>query len=286
MKYHLLILGYGYTARELAKILNPEEWRISGTSRSKSKDKYSNIIGYNKVEVKKTLKNSTHILLSIPPDNQGDIVFQDFKELITKNYSTIKWIGYLSSTAVYGDHNGAWVNEETNVNPSNQKGMNRQLAENQWLKLGQENNIPVNVFRLSGIYGSNRNALLKVKSGQAISINKENQVFSRIHVLDIANLIETAMKKSLKNAIFNLADDYPCTTTEVNNYAADLLGLPKPQVIKYTKCNILKMIKEFYRDSKRVSNKKIKEVLGITLKFPTYREGIKYELETLSYCYH
>lgn len=273
MQNHLLIFGYGYTASTLAKNLNPNKWNISGTSRSKTKDKYCKVLSYNKFEIEAVLKNATHILISIPPNDDGDIVFQEFNELI-ENYKNIKWIGYLSSTAVYGNHNGNWVDEKTNTNPSGQRGRNRKLAEDQWLNFGKENNISVNIFRLSGIYGPNRNALSQVKNGRARSINKESQVFSRIHVSDIAQVIEAAINKALQNEIFNLSDDYPCSSIEVNNYAASLLKTPNPEIINFEEADLSEMAKEFYNDNRRVSNKKIKEKLGIALKFPTYREGL------------
>lgn len=274
MQNHLLIFGYGYTASNLAKSLNPNKWDICGTSRSKVKEKYCDLINYEKFAIEKVLKTSSHILISIPPNDLGDIVFQDFKYLI-KEHANIKWIGYLSSTAVYGNHNGAWVNENTNTNPSSQRGMSRRLAESQWLQFGKENNVSVNIFRLSGIYGPNRNTLLQVKNGKAFSVYKEDQVFSRIHISDIAKTIESAMEKKLKNEIFNLADDYPCSSIEVNSYAANLLALPEPEIINYKEANLSEMAKEFYRDNKRISNQKIKDILNVKLKFPTYREGLK-----------
>ncbi len=273
MQNHLLIFGYGYTASTMVESLNQDEWNIRGTSRSKTKDKYCKILNYNKFEIEAELKNATHILVSIPPNNNGDMVFQEFKELI-ENYKNIKWIGYFSSTAVYGNHSGNWVDESTDTNPSSQRGINRRLAENQWLKFGKENSIPVNIFRLSGVYGPNRNALLQIKAGRARSINKKDQVFSRIHVSDIAQIVEAAMNKALQNEIFNLADDDPCSSIEVNNYAAGLLKTPNPEIINFAEANLSGMAKEFYSDNRRVSNKKIKEKLGITLKFPTYRKGI------------
>lgn len=273
MQNHLFIFGYGYTTNTLAKNLNPDEWLISGTSRSKTKDTYCKILDYNKYEIAEVLKNTSHILISIPPNNNGDVVLQDHQELI-ENCNNIKWIGYLSSTAVYGNHNGAWVNEKTDTNPSSQRGLSRKLAEDQWINFGKKNNIPVNIFRLSGIYGPNRNALSQIKAGKARSIDKKDQVFSRIHVYDIAQIIETAMNKALQNEIFNLSDDYPCSSIEVNNYAAGLLKTPNPEIINFEKATLSEMAKEFYNDNRRVSNKKIKEKLGITLKFPTFKEGI------------
>lgn len=273
MQNHLIIFGYGYTANTLAKNLNPDKWIIAGTSRSKAKDAYCKILGYNKFEIEVALQRATHLLVSIPPNDSGDVVFQEFKDLI-KNCKNIKWIGYLSSTAVYGNHNGNWVDETTNVNPSSQRGQKRKIAEDQWLNFGKENNISVNIFRLSGIYGPNRNALTQIKSGRARSIYKKDQVFSRIHVSDIARVIEVAMNNVPLSEIFNLSDDHPCSSIEVNNYAASLLKTPNPEIINFEEADLSEMAKEFFNDNRRVSNKKIKEKLGITLKFPTYKEGL------------
>lgn len=273
MQNHLLIFGYGYTANTLAKNLNPDKWSITGTSRSKTKDEYCRILSYNKFEIEAALQSATHLLISIPPNDSGDVVFQEFKDLI-EDYKNIKWIGYLSSTAVYGNHNGNWVDEITNVNPSSQRGQNRKLAEDQWLNFGKENNISVNIFRLSGIYGPNRNALSQIKTGRARSIYKKDQVFSRIHVSDIAKVIEIAMNKMLQNEIFNLSDDYPCPSIEVNNYASSLLKIPNLEIINFEEADLSEMAKEFYNDNRRVSNKKIKEKLVISLEFPTFREGL------------
>lgn len=273
MQNQLLIFGYGYTASFLAQSLNPDRWSITATSRSKTDDKYCRIISYDKLQIEQALKTSTHILLSIPPNTEGDIVYQEFKTLIPNN-KNIKWIGYLSSTGVYGNHDGAWVDEETNTNPSNQRCRNRVLAENQWLDLGKQNNICVNILRLPSIYGPIRNALSQVKSGKARSIFKKDLVFCRMHVSDIVQVIETAMNKALQNQIFSLADDYPCSPIEINNYAANLLQLPNPEVINFEDAYLPEMIKEFYNDSKRVSNTRIKERLGIKLQYPTYKEGL------------
>ena len=142
------------------------------------------------------------------------------------------------------------------------------------MNFGKENNISVNIFRLSGIYGPNRNALTQIKSGRARSIYKKDQVFSRIHVSDIARVIEVAMNNVPLSEIFNLSDDHPCSSIEVNNYAASLLKTPNPEIINFEEADLSEMAKEFFNDNRRVSNKKIKEKLGITLKFPTYKEGL------------
>jgi nucleoside-diphosphate-sugar epimerase len=273
MQNHLLIFGYGHTAKALAKNLNPDKWIITGTSRSKTKDEYCKIIGYNKFEIEGVLQSTTRLLVSIPPNDSGDVVFQEFKDLI-QGYKNIKWIGYLSSTAVYGNHNGNWVDETTNVNPSSKRGQKRKIAEDQWLNFGKESNISINIFRLSGIYGPNRNALSQIKSGRARSIYKKNQVFSRIHVSDIAQVIEVVMTNLPLSEVFNLSDNHPCPSIEVNKYAASLLKTPNPEIINFEEADLSEMAREFYNENRRVSNKKIKEKLGITLEFPTYKEGL------------
>ncbi len=273
MSNKLLIFGYGYTAKALAASLASSKWNIYGTSRSKIDDQYCTIIDYDKSEIQTALEDTTHILVSIAPDENGDVVLQDFEGLIKQSKNT-KWIGYLSSTGVYGDHDGAWVDENTKTKPSSKRGIQRTLAEYQWINFGKEAETAINIFRLAGIYGENRNALKQVASGKAHSINKPEQVFSRIHVEDIANIIKSAMKHSAISEIYNLADDYPCASTEINNYAASLLNTIPPKTIDYESANLSEMAKSFFNDNRRISNKKIKEELNIKLKYPTYKEGI------------
>jgi dTDP-4-dehydrorhamnose reductase len=277
MKNHLLIFGYGYTASNIAKNLDKTEWIINSTSRSKTADKWCNIVNFNdKNKIIEILKQASHILISIPPNSKGDLTIKYFEQ-ISLDQTNIKWIGYLSSTSVYGDHKGAWVDEQTKANPLTQRGKNRLLAEKQWLKFGKKHKIAVNIFRLSGIYGIDRNALTQIKNKTARSIYKEGQVFSRIHVFDIANTIIAAMHKAPlgQSEIFNISDDHPCSTIEVNNYAAQLLKTDAPEIIDFRNARLTEMAKEFYIDNKRVCNKKVKEKLGISLQFPTYKEGLQ-----------
>lgn len=273
MKNNLLIFGYGYTASAFASSLNLDKWSIFGTSRSKKQDNYCKVINYNQSEIKQVLEKTTHILVSIPPNEHGDIVLQKFQDLI-KIYTNIKWIGYLSSTGVYGNHNADWVDENTETNPSSERGIRRILAENQWTDFGKKNNFAINIFRLSGIYGPKRNALMQLEAEKARSIYKPKQVFSRIHVEDISNIIKASINHPSKLEIYNLADDYPCSTIEVNNFAARLLNIEPPQIINYKSSKLSAMAKEFYSDNRRVSNTKIKNELNITLQYPSYKEGI------------
>jgi len=273
MKNKLLILGYGYTAQILAASLDSSKWIIYGTSRSKTNDPYCSIINYAKPEIQKALESSTHILVSIAPNENGDVIYQDFQDIIAHS-KYIKWIGYLSSTVVYGNHDGAWVDETTTTKPEGKRGIQRLLAENQWINFGKKEKKAVNVFRLSGIYGKDRNALKQVSLEKARSINKPKQVFSRIHVEDTANIIKSAMQHFSRSAIYNLADDYPCSSIEVNNYAASLLKTTPPKIIDYEAADLPEMAKEFYKSNRRISNQKIKNELGINLIYPTYKEGI------------
>ena len=277
MKKHLLIFGYGETAKSLARILNPEEWEIFGTSRSQTHDDACRIIKFDEQSIAKILPQSTHLLISIPPNDEGDVTLNRFQELLTK-HKIIKWIGYLSSTGVYGNHDGNWVDEESQTNPTNTRSINRLLAENQWKKFTQEQNIPLNIFRLAGIYGENSNPLINIK---AKSINKKNQVFSRIHTSDIAQTIQAALNTPYSNEIYNIADDYPCSSIEVNNYAAHLLDMPTPPIIDFSIADLSVMAKSFYQDNKRVSNKKIKERLKVKLNFPTYKDGLTHILKMM-----
>jgi nucleoside-diphosphate-sugar epimerase len=274
IKNNLLIFGYGYTAKALASCLEQEKWNICGTSRLKTNDEYCDIIRYEYSEIKQALEQTTHILISIAPTEDGDVVLQEFKELIDRYAINIKWIGYLSSTGVYGNHDGSWVDENAQTNPKGKNGIRRLIAENQWLDFGKNNNIAINIFRLSGIYGPERNALIQVANQTARSIYKEGQVFSRIHVEDIAEIIKLAIANQSFSEIYNLADDHPCSSIEVNEYASELLNVSPPAIIDFKDAQLSIMAQEFYNNNRRVSNKKIKDKLGVILKFPTYKEGL------------
>jgi nucleoside-diphosphate-sugar epimerase len=267
----LLIFGYGYTATHIAASLDKNLWNIIGTTRSLQAN--NNIIKYNKEQISQVLPIITHIIISIPPKEMGDQVLDEFEGLLSLAIN-LKWIGYLSSSSVYGDHNGEWVNESTNLKPVSKRAKNRVLAEKQWLDYGKKNNITINIFSLAGIYGPKRNALKSVKEKQANSILKEGHCFSRIHVEDIANIVKLAMINNSISEIYNLADDYPCPTYEVNDLAAKILCMKAPPIIKFSEAVLSPMAKEFYADHKKVSNKKIKTQLLVKLKYPTFLEGL------------
>lgn len=278
MKNTLLIIGYGYTASYIAQLFSQNNcWHVIGTSRTQKPDDL--IIPYERESIARSLKIATHVIISVPPDDQGDAVLNDFGDLFYEfeslKFPKLEWIGYLSATSVYGNHDGDLVNEESILKPSSARAINRIRAEEQWFELGQKYKITVNIFRLAGIYGPKRNAIEQVKNGSAKSIFKEGQMFSRIHVEDIAQIILAAVNmKDAKAQIYNLADDHPCATIDVNNYAAKLLGVEPPNVIAIEDAQLSEMAQEFYSDNKRICNRKIQELLKIKLKYPTYRQGL------------
>jgi len=273
----LLSFGHGYSAQALSKNLVPSGWKIKGTTRSKHNLKNLDIevrVWPDK-NLSADLGWATHLLISIPPNEFGDCVIRNYKKNIIKNARNIRWVGYLSTTGVYGNHNGAWVNEETKLRPTSDRGLHRLKAEKEWLSLYQEHNIPIHIFRLAGIYGPGRGPFSKVKSGKAKQIIKKNQLFSRIHVEDIANTLEASILKPKPGSIYNVCDDFPAPPEEVILYAARLLGLPDPPKANFEDIEMTAMARSFYFDSKRVRNNKIKSELNVKLKYPNYKDGLK-----------
>jgi nucleoside-diphosphate-sugar epimerase len=210
-------------------------------------------------------------LVSIPPISGEDIVIKNFKDPL-KN-TNAKWITYLSATSVYGDHNGEWVNEKSETKPSTLNGKNRLKAENDWRVFSKENNLPLQIFRLSGIYSKQNNILKRLKTGQAKIIKKEKHFFSRIHVEDIANILFISLKKFKTNEIFNISDDQPASQEEVAVYGALLLKMNKPNPLKIEDLEE-GMLKDFYKESKKVDNKKIKNFFNYQFIYPSYKEGL------------
>ena len=190
------------------------------------------------------------------------------------NYDKNDWVTYLSATSVYGDKQGKWVNENTKPNPASQRGKDRLNAENKWLEYFKGIKLPIQIFRLSGIYSIESNAINRIKKGKFKIIKKKNHFFSRIHVEDIAKVLTISLNKINSGSIFNISDDYPCSNEEIGKYAANLIKFPTPKVIKFKDIKS-KMLLEFYQDSKKVDNKKMKSFFKYKLKYPTYKEGLK-----------
>lgn len=280
----LLSFGHGYSAQELSKRLLAQGWRVIGTTRSAEKAEALRAQGVEPIlwpeaaetaAMEEAITSATHILTSISPNATGDPVIQAHRDQIAARADRLDWVGYLSTTGVYGDHQGEWVDEETALTPSTQRGKERVLAEGQWWFLAKESRLlPLHIFRLAGIYGPGRGPFAKVKSGKARRIIKENQIFSRIHVEDIANVLEASIKAPRPGRIYNVCDNEAAPPEDVIGHAAELLGLPMPPAVPIEEANLPPMAASFYSESRRVSNARIREELGVTLAYPTYREGL------------
>ena len=274
----LLIYGYGYTASYLVETLNTENYLIIGSSREEKKFNLDN----KKVKfINNSLVNNcllkddiTHILVSVPPNDLGDIFIQNYREIITKN-KNIEWIGYLSATNVYGDHNGELVSESSQTKPKTKKGINRLVAEKQWLELISKFNLPIKIFRLAGIYGPNRNIKERLIKGLVKNIFKEGQFFSRIHVEDVANILSLSMNNITKNKIYNLADDFSCNLNVIIEYLCEKNSLIKPAQISFDDMSPDYKKESFFLENKRVDNSLVKKDLLKNFKYPSFKEGYK-----------
>ena len=268
----LLSHGHGYSASALAARLIPLGWTVIGTCRDPSRAEGLRAAGVEPLmwpaDLAPALARATHILASAAPDAAGDPFLQAAGDALRA--ANPAWVGYLSTTAVYGDHQGGWVDETTPVNPGSARAHQRVLAERQWLDTG----LPVHIFRLAGIYGPGRGPFEKVRDGSARRIIKPGQVFSRIHVADIAETLIASIAQPNPGAIYNLCDDDPAPPEDVLSYAAHLLGLPEPPAVPYDQAEMTPMARSFYAESKRVRNDRIKTELGVRLNFPDYRAGL------------
>ena len=274
----LLIYGYGYTASYLAETLNTENYLIIGSSREEKKFNSDNkkVKFINNSQVNNCLLKDdiTHILVSVPPNDLGDIFIQNYRDIITKN-KNIEWIGYLSATNVYGDHNGELVSESSQTKPKTKKGINRLVAEKQWLELISKFNLPIKIFRLAGIYGPNRNIKERLIKGLVKNIFKEGQFFSRIHVEDIANILNLSMNNITKNKIYNLADDFSCNLNVIIEYLCEKNSLIKPAQISFDNMSSDYKKESFFLENKRVDNSLVKKDLLKSFKYPSFKEGYK-----------
>ena len=281
---NIFCFGFGQVAKNFIKKLSIEQYNInlSATSRSESSKKTFNGINYNSYlfnsekfdqNLVVKLKEADHILVSIPPENQEDLVVKNFSKFIEN--SKVKWITYLSATSIYGDHNGEWVNESSKTNPTSNNGIARLKAENAWVSLEKDNKIPIQIFRLSGIYSNEKNILIRLKSGEVKLINKKNHYFSRIHVDDISNILFKSLSKFKSGEIYNLSDDKPSTSEDVTLFGAKVLNIENIEKIEVDQIKSV-MLKNFYNESKKVSNKKMKSYFNYNLKFPSYIEGLNY----------
>ena len=274
----LFCFGLGYSAGFLARDLAQEGWRIAGTSREAPagmapfpRRRFDR--AHPLADARGMLAGTTHLLVSIPPDEAGCPVCDRHGAEVAA-IAGLRWIGYLSSTNVYGDRGGDWVDEATPSAPSGERGRRRVAAESAWLALGARSGVPVQIFRLAGIYGPGRNALDTLRAGTARRIVKPGQVFSRIHVDDLVAVVRASMARPHAGAIYNVCDDAPAPPDDVIAYAAALLDMTPPRLEDYASAALSPMARSFYDESKRVSNRRLKEALGVTLRYPSYREGL------------
>ena len=273
----LLSLGHGYSAQALARLLLPQGWRIIGTTRSPAKAEALRATGIEPLiwpgtPLAPALAEATHLLTSIAPEEDGDPVLAAHREEIAASHLT--WAGYLSTTGVYGDHAGGWVDEDCVLAPATRRGRARVLAESEWQALAAASGLPLHLFRLAGIYGPGRGPFAKVRDGTARRIIKPGQVFSRIHVDDIAQVLAASIAQPAPGTAYNVCDDEPAPPEDVIAHAATLLGLPLPPALRYDEAEMTAMARSFYAESKRVRNDRIKRDLGVKLLYPGYREGL------------
>lgn len=268
---HLFCFGFGYVAQALAARLQAEGWLVSGTTRDAQKAanmpngyQFDNKHPLN-AEGLKALRDATHILISIPPEEGGvDSAYRHHASDIPAK----AWLGYLSTTGVYGDYNGDWVDEKSAMLATEPRSIRRIDAERNWRGQG------AHVFRLAGIYGPGRCALEQVQEGNAQRIYKPGQVFSRAHVDDIAQVLHAAIQQPKPQEVYNVCDDEPAPSHEVIAYACELLGQELPPLTAFDEAELSPMAQSFYSSNRRVSNRKIKDKLGVNLLYPTYREGL------------
>jgi nucleoside-diphosphate-sugar epimerase len=273
----------GYSARVIARRLLTLGWRVGGTARNDESLAALREDGFDAFlftredrdpRVDAEITRASHLLSSIPPDESGDPVLDRLGPVITRNES-LEWVGYLSTTGVYGSRDGGWVDEESELRPTSERSRRRAAAEQGWLVLHERWGLPVHLFRLAGIYGPGRNTLRTVREGKAKRIDLPGQVFSRIHVEDIAAVLQSSIARPNPGAIYNVCDDAPAEPAKVVGFACGLLSVPPPPLLTLEEADLSPMALSFYRDNKRVSNRRIHEELGVRLTYPDYESGLR-----------
>jgi nucleoside-diphosphate-sugar epimerase len=277
---HLFCFGLGYSAMTLARRLTAAGWTVTGTCRTTEKAALLRDMGLgavlfdrNRPVATGALQGITHVLVSVPPDSLGDPVLARHADDIAA-MPGLAWLGYLSTTGVYGDRAGGWVDETAPQQPTGERGRRRVLAEQGWLGLWRDRGVPVHIFRLAGIYGPGRSAFDALRAGIAKRIHKPGQVFSRIHVEDVASVLIASIEKPRSGAVYNVCDDDPAPPEAVVAHAAELLGVEPPPLVPLDAAGLSPMARSFYDDNKRVSNRLIKTELGVSLRYPDFRAGL------------
>ncbi|MBS0232450.1 MAG: SDR family oxidoreductase [Proteobacteria bacterium] len=279
----LFCFGLGYCAAELGRRLLPRGWTVAGTTAHAEKISALGARGFEPYlfegtsapeDVAGALRSATHILLSIPPDAEGDPALRHFGNALAENRS-ITWIGYFSTVGVYGDAQGNWVDETTDPKPGTERGRRRLKAEADWIDLSAKSGKSLVIYRLPGIYGPGRSAIDQLKAGTARRVFKPGQFTNRVHVADIANAVEASMELGPGAHVFNVTDDLPAPPQDVIAYGAELLGVPCPPATDPSDIALSPAARSFYIENKKVSNARMKSELGVKLAYPTYFEGLK-----------
>jgi nucleoside-diphosphate-sugar epimerase len=283
---HLIILGFGYSASAFAKDVRHDFASVTVTARSGDKVARLRGDGWDAVQfngerteaLKTAIARATHVLVSAPPDEAGDPVINALESALMAAPKLLRVL-YLSTVGVYGDHQGDWVDEESELRPVSQRSRQRVAAERAWTTLASNKGVDLGIFRLSGIYGPGRSAIDNLRAGTARRIIKPGQVFNRIHVADIAGALKAAIRHKGTLDIFNLTDLEPAPPQDVVEFAAKLLGLPTPPDIPFEDAKLSEMGRSFYGENKRVANGYIRSTLRYSFRCPTYREGLRACLE-------
>ncbi len=284
-KIRIFCFGFGQVAKSFINKLSKEKknFELNITSREETHQLEMNNLKVNSYlfnnskydgSIKIKIEDADYILISIPPIDGKDLVAEYFDTNI-RGLKNCKWITYLSATSVYGDHKGDWVNEKSATKPTSKNGIDRLNAEKIWKSLSRKINLPIQIFRLAGIYSHEFNILKRLKAGKVKIVDKKNHFFSRIHVDDIANILFESLNNFKNGEIYNISDDKPASQSEVVAYASKLLSLDQPKPIKLKDLES-EMLRNFYKDSKKVNNKKMKSFFNYNLKFPSYIEGLDY----------
>ncbi|MBN8533281.1 MAG: SDR family oxidoreductase [Rhizobiales bacterium] len=280
---HLLILGFGYSASAFAREIRPECASITVTARSAEKVDRLRAESWDALPfdgltsapaLNAAVHRATHVLVSAPPSEVGDPVLRALGPRLLEA-PVLKRVLYLSTVGVYGDHEGAWVDEESPLRPVSQRSLQRVAAENSWQVFAASRNIDLGIFRLSGIYGPGRSAIDNLRAGTARRIIKPGQVFNRIHVADIAGALSAAIRCNGPLGVFNLTDHEPAPPQDIVEFAARLLNVPVPPDIPFDEAKLSEMGRSFYGENKRVTNGLIRSALNYTFRCPTYREGLR-----------
>lgn len=273
-RQHLLIFGPGYTASAIGKAALAAGFRVSASWRRLGADDDLRALGFTPVAIEAVdVSDVTHIIHGIAP-RSGDPVFPIYRDAI-QSAPALTWMGYLSSTNVYGDHQGGWVDENTHPAPHLMRGKRRLAAERDWQQVMERRRTPLHIFRLAGIYGPGRSAFDSLRAGTARRIIKEGQLFSRIHLADIVSAVMAAMISDLDSQIFNMADQEPAPPQDVISFAAELLGVTPPPAQSLDTAEMSDFARSFYSESKRVRADKLQTLLGVRLRYPTYRDGLR-----------